>query len=241
MKGEADAELSELELCQSGSVLSSEYFEGRCVDLAKSLIGNYLFHKSPEGLVGGRIVETEAYLGANDPACHLSYGRTERTKPFFSGKGTIYIFKIFRYHNLNIISQFNQHPECILIRALEPTHGIELMRERRETDELAELMSGPGKLTEALGVKKDELNNTPLDGNPLKLIAPSNLDCEINSSPRIGISQAEDWPFRFTMKDSEYTSHRIKAQLNGEFDIEAYYNNLEPIENLSLTEAINSD
>lgn len=224
-----------------GTELTSHDFVGKCTELAKSLIGDFLFYNSQDGLSGGRIVETEAYLGANDPACHLSSGRTKRTKPFFGGKGTIYVFKIYRYNNLNIISEYKSHPECILIRAIEPTHGIDLMKERRGTTHLTELTTGPGKMTEALGITKGNLNDTPLDESSLTIRRGESDDFEVTQTGRIGLSKAEGWPLRYAMKDNDYLSKNVNRPLDNSLDLSSYYRELTSQTRLTLSESISSD
>lgn len=219
--------------------LTSDYFEGQCIDLAESLVGKLLLHRTSEGVTGGIITETEAYLGKDDPSCHLSSGRTDRNTPFYSGKGTIYVFKIYRHHNLNIITEYGSYPECILIRALEPAVGIELMQERRGREALDELTTGPGKLTEALGIKKERINNTPLEGSNLEIYDTDVTDFSVSRSDRIGISEAEEWPLRFCMEESEFISKPISTSPSHSFDREEYYSGRSTVQNKTLSESIN--
>jgi len=190
--------------------LSINFFKGRCIDIAKKLLGKLLVNKTEEGITGGIIIETEAYLGRNDPACHISNGYTKRNKPFFKGKGTIYVFKIHRYNNLNVISEYNSHPECILIRAIEPTHGIELMKKRRGTDDLFKLANGPGKLTEALGITKENTNNKKIHDNTISFYNTNLRNFNTIITTRIGISKAADWPLRFCIADNVFISKKLK-------------------------------
>lgn len=221
-----------------GNPLSADYFVGKCTEISESLIGKLLLHRSSGGLAGGIIVETEAYLGANDPACHLSSGRTKRTKPFFGGKGTIYVFKIYRHNNLNIITEYNSHPECILIRAIEPTHGISFMRERRGTDDRTELTTGPGKLTEALEITKENLNNIPLEDSPLEIRDTDVDDFSVVQTGRVGLSKAKGWPLRYTMEYNEYLSKNILRPLDISLDLDDYYDKLHSQTRLTLPESI---
>lgn len=218
-----DARQDEGENFAIGEEVSTSFFDGRCVDIAESLIGNLLVHETEAGLTGGIIVETEAYLGKDDPACHLSYGRTERNKPFFTGKGTIYVFKIYHYNNLNFISEYKSQPECILIRALQPTHGIDVMKRRRGTQDVAELTTGPGKLSQALDITKSQLNNTKLETSPLSVLETDLDEYTVSRTSRVGISQAEDWPLRYCMEKNNYISQPITRHPNTEFSIDEFY------------------
>lgn len=206
-----------------GEALTTSFFEGRCVDIAESLIGNLLIHEEEDGLTGGIIVETEAYLGKDDPACHLSSGRTKRNKPFFTGRGTIYVFKIYHYNNLNFISEYKSRPECILIRAIYPTHGIDVMKRRRRTQDLAELTTGPGKLSQALDISKEQLNNTNLETSPLAVLETDLDEHTVSRTSRVGISQAEDWPLRYCMEKNNYISQPITSHPDTEFSIDEFY------------------
>lgn len=241
MEMSESGELPSISTKNDQDILTSDYFEGKCTDLAQDFIGKLLLHRTSEGMAGGIIVETEAYLGANDPACHLASGRTKRTKPFFGGKGTIYVFKIYRHSNLNIITECNSHPECILIRALEPTHGIKLMKKRRGTENLTELTTGPGKLTEALGITKENLNNTPLDDCPMEIRKTNFSDFEVIRTGRVGLSTAEDWPLRYTMRDNEFLSKNVQRPLDLSLDFSTYYKELHSETRLTLPESISRD
>ena len=192
--------------------LSISFFKGKCTDIAKSLLGKLLITKAPEGIAGGIIVETEAYLGKKDPSCHLSNGLTKRNGPFYNGSGTIYVFKIHRYNNLNFISEYNSHPECTLIRAIEPTHGLKLMKKRRGTDELLNLTTGPGKLTEALGITKEKSNNKKINTNMISIFNTNLTNFDTVSATRIGISKATDWPLRYYIKNNPFVSRKSKKE-----------------------------
>lgn len=205
-------ELGETEMeVEIGDELDESFFEGKCSEIAKRLVGKLLVREGGEK-VGGIVSETEAYLGNEDPACHFYVGETKRTQPFLSGRGTVYVFKIFRHNNLNIITEYKNEPECILIRAIHPTHGIDEMLSRREVDSPQELTTGPGKLTQAIGVSKATHNNVQLGDSDLHVYDTS-LDCpDITTTRRVGISKAEDWPLRYTLADSPYVSRHWSAQ-----------------------------
>jgi DNA-3-methyladenine glycosylase (3mg) len=205
--------------------LSFAFFKGKCTDIAKRLLGKALITRTPEGIAGGIIVETEAYLGMNDPACHLSHGVTKRTESFCNGSGTLYIFKIHRYNNLNVISEYNAHPECILLRAIEPTHGLALMKRRRGTDTITDLTTGPGKLTEALGITKEASNNKRINTGTIFLVNTAITNVDMVTTTRIGISKATDWPLRYYIKNNPFVSKSTKKEraVGSSFDEARYY------------------
>lgn len=152
----------------------------------------------------GRIVETEAYLGLVDPASHAAerIGRTARNDPMYGPPGTAYVYRIYGMHRcLNVVTDREGFPGAVLIRALEPLAGMDLMAERRGRS--TELVSGPGRLAQALGVDVD-LNRLDFQGPPLRIVGS---DCEASAgewnvgvSGRIGLSRASDWPLRFFLE-----------------------------------------
>jgi DNA-3-methyladenine glycosylase len=172
--------------------------------LAQKLLGCTLVHESEEGKTAGIIVETEAYL-YDDPASHSFRGKTNRNAPMFDEAGTVYVYLIYGiYECFNIVSNKTGIGEAVLIRALAPTEGIELMQERRNTQNLKNLCSGPGKLVQAMGISR--LQNGILLNDKLYCTAPQSADFETISTTRIGISQAVDLPYRFYVKGSRFVS-----------------------------------
>lgn len=186
--------------------ISADFFERDTITVSKDLLGCLLLYKSPWGLVGGYIVETEAYLGYDDPACHSARGKTKRNQTMFMGPGFVYVYLIYGlYHCLNFTTAPIEKPEAVLIRALEPVIGIDIMKKNRQKENLKDLCSGPGKLTQALGVNLD------VDGTKVgdKVILKTGFKVtknEIKATPRIGISQAKDLPWRFIIKDNDFIS-----------------------------------
>ncbi|MGH2923340.1 MAG: DNA-3-methyladenine glycosylase, partial [Solirubrobacterales bacterium] len=151
-----------------GEPLSIEFFDRSVHEVAPALIGCEL----RVGETAGVIVETEAY-DASDPACHAYIGRTARNQVLFGPPGRAYVYHSYGIHSLlNAVAEPEGSAAAVLIRALEPTDGIELMRRRRRRGGLADLCSGPGKLTEALGVAL-ELNGADLTAPPFELRAPA--------------------------------------------------------------------
>lgn len=185
------------------------FFARPAAVVGRELLGRILVSECGRGgRATGRIVETEAYTGPDDPACHAaaSIGRTERNDPLFGPPGTAYIHLNYGIHwCLNVVTGEEGHPAGVLIRALEPLEGKELMRERRGRDELT---SGPARLTQALAVGPD-LQRRPLDRPPLWL-SPGEPVAEeaVARSPRIGISRARDRELRFYDSRSSWVSRR---------------------------------
>lgn len=153
----------------------------------------------------GRIVEVEAYIGPQDPACH-AYGhrRTARTEPLYGPPGTAYVYFTYGMHwCLNAVTELPDYPAAVLIRALEPIAGVATMRRRRGKEPLC---SGPARLCEALGVT-GKLNGVSLQHGLLRIVEGKKpKPGDIVTGPRIGITQAADWPLRFYLKDSPWVS-----------------------------------
>ena len=171
-------------------------------DVAPDLIGCQLLYDG----VGGTIVETEAYE-REDPASHSFVGLTERTKVMFGPPGRAYVYLSYGIHSLlNFVCEPEGDAAAVLIRALEPTTGIDAMRARRgATRKDLELCSGPGKLTEAIGVTLAE-NGDRLDHDPFVLLPPDGDPPEVVTSPRVGITKAVERPWRFSAAGSPYVS-----------------------------------
>ena len=166
------------------------------IEAAKNLLGWELVHHTPAGDIGGIIIETEAYK-QDDEASHSFHGVTNRTKPMFEEAGTIYMYFIYGMHwCVNIVTGPRDHGEAVLIRALKPTRGIELMKEYRKTDELKRLTNGPGSLVQALALPP-KYNGQKVAQTNLELIPPAKPVQKIMDSPRIGIKKAMDKPWRF--------------------------------------------
>ena len=166
------------------------------VDGARNLLGWELVHHTPAGDIGGIIIETEAYQ-QDDEASHSYRGMTKRTAPMFEEAGTLYMYFIYGMHwCMNIVTGPRGHGEAVLIRALKPTRGIELMKQYRKTDDLRRLTSGPGSLVQALALPPT-LSGQKLQESELELIPPVKPAQNIMASPRIGISKAKDKPWRF--------------------------------------------
>ncbi|MFN8217180.1 MAG: DNA-3-methyladenine glycosylase [Solirubrobacterales bacterium] len=183
--------------------LRREFFDRSVHDVAHDLIGCTLMFEGR----GGTIVETESYE-RDDPACHAYVGLTERTRPLFGPPGRAYVYLSYGIHSLlNFVAEAEGSAAAVLIRALEPTAGLEEMRARRGArHDDAGLCSGPGKLTEALGVDLRH-NEAALDRDPFLLTAPAaGARPEVVTGPRIGITKATELPWRFCAAGSRFVS-----------------------------------
>ncbi len=188
-------------------MLSQSFFEGKSVEeLAKTMLGCELIHKTSEGTAAGIIVETESYH-ETDEASHSFRGKTKRTEVMFGPPGRIYVYFTYGMHwCFNITAEEKGVGAAVLIRALEPTRGIELMRKRRGKDNIRDLCSGPSKLVNALGITKEDYGKPVFGGNFALLPREESASLEIRSGPRIGISKAKDKPWRFWIEGNNFTS-----------------------------------
>lgn len=170
--------------------------------VARELLGCRLFHAG----CGGIVVETESYE-RDDPACHAYGGPTPRNEVLFGPPGRAYVYLSYGIHSLlNAVAEVEGEAAAVLIRALEPTAGLEEMRARRGGRPDAELCSGPGKLTEALGIGL-EANGADLAREPFLLLPPEPGWCgEVVTGPRIGITKATELPWRFSVAGSRFVS-----------------------------------
>lgn len=193
-----------------GPPLPPAFYDRATELVARELLGAILHSRSPDGVTSGRIVETEAYLGPHDPACHAVAGLTERTRALHGPPGTVYVYFIYGVHwCMNAVTREAGHGSAVLIRALEPLEGLALMRRRRgERIADRDLASGPGKLCQALGIDR-RLDGTRLDRGALRILRGVPVpDEDVRATPRIGISRAADWPLRFVDASSPYVSRR---------------------------------
>lgn len=187
--------------------LPHSFFDRPADAVAPELLGKLMIRKSPEGVCVGRIVETEAYLSSHDPACHAHKGQTRKNSSMFGPPGNAYVYSIHACWCFNIVTEPETFASAVLIRALEPLCGIELMQARRGTEKLFDLARGPGRLCEALDVTKE------FDGWDLSrkrslwiadegFIAPSPM----LTSGRIGISLATELPLRYFYAGNRFVS-----------------------------------
>lgn len=183
--------------------LPADFYDRPVLEVARDLIGCVVEHRG----VAGTIVETEAYH-ESEPACHAFVGLTARTRVLFGEPGLAYVYRSYGIHALlNAVCEPVGIGAAVLIRALEPLCGVELMRSRRGRHALHELCSGPGKLTQALGIELGE-NSTSLTSGPIAILPrPEELaQAEVVHGTRIGITRAVELPWRFCLAGSRHVS-----------------------------------
>lgn len=188
--------------------LPETFYNRPTLELAQSLLGCLLIKETPEGTAAGIIAETEAYLGVVDRAAHSFGGRrTKRTAIMFEEAGHVYTYSMHTHCLVNVVSGEQGNPEAILIRAIEPYAGIDLMKQRRPVSNFTNLTSGPGKLTKAMGININDYGGK-FTQSPL-YIAKGTTPTNISSGKRIGIGgagEAKDYPWRFWITDNKFVS-----------------------------------
>jgi DNA-3-methyladenine glycosylase len=192
--------------------LKAGFFARDTERVARELLGAILVSTIGGERVSGRIVETEAYIGPHDPASHGAerIGRTRRNASMFGAPGIAYVYRIYGVHwCLNAVTHTQDFPAAVLIRAVEPQHGLDVMRERRgERLKDRDLASGPGKLAQAFGID-GRCDGHPLDRAPLWIEAGDKVaNRDIVCGPRIGITRAIEWPLRFCVRESLWLSRK---------------------------------
>ncbi|MDR3278941.1 MAG: DNA-3-methyladenine glycosylase [Synergistaceae bacterium] len=200
----------------NGDILERGFYMRGAEAAARGLLGAVLVRRSPEGTASGVIVETEAYAGNSDAACH-SYGRFSespghRTNVMFGPGGYAYIYFIYGMYNcFNVVTGPPGSPEAVLVRALEPLDGIPLMMSRRGVRDVKKLCGGPGKLCMALCVTR-ELYGRDLCGDEIFILEGEAIpDARVAATRRVNVDYAGEaslYPYRFVVRDSEYLSTR---------------------------------
>jgi DNA-3-methyladenine glycosylase len=191
-----------------GAPLPVRFYDRPTELVARELLGATLECTTAEGVTRGRIVETEAYTGPDDPACHAAAGLTRRTQHLFGPPGVAYVYLIYgMYWCVNAVTRERGHGSAVLIRAVSPMDGIDLMRVRRpRVRRDRDLTNGPGKLCLAMGIV-GAMSGTPLASGPIVIRSGAEIpDGDVVVTPRIGITKAADWPLRFLIRDDPYVS-----------------------------------
>jgi DNA-3-methyladenine glycosylase len=190
--------------------LQRAFFSRKPIVVARDLLGRILFYRTPEGLLAGRIVETEAYTGEADPASHAFRGRTARNAVMFGAAGHAYVYFSYGVHFcLNVTADTPGVAGAVLLRALEPLAGIEIMR-RGDRGPEVRLLSGPGKIGRGFGLTLND-NDRDFTRGPLGLAVGTPVpDRDVAISRRIGISRAVDLPYRFSVIGSRSVSRRAR-------------------------------
>lgn len=201
-------------------ILPAGFYRRPTLEVARDLIGKVVVHKSPAGITAGAIVEAEAYIGEDDPACHAAPGPTTRNAPLYGPPGRAYVYLNYGLHDmLNAVTEEEGHPAAVLIRALEPLEGLALMRRRRARAPWRkgkgsvpdhELCRGPGNLCRAMGITLAD-NLRPLTRGPLTIQDRGIRHPEIVWDPRIGIRVGTDKMWRATVRGHASVSRRARG------------------------------
>lgn len=189
-------------------ILPLSFYSRPTLDVLTDIVGMILVHRSEQGKTSGLIVEAEAYRGEDDPASFASRGRTKKSAMLYGEPGRAFVYVCYGIHNLlNVVTEEKDFPAAVLIRAVEPLSGISLMKERRETQDLLNLCSGPAKLCQAFGI---DLTHNGLSvcsrRSPLHVKRGDKTGIELVWSPRIGIREGKERLWRASVKGSPYVS-----------------------------------
>jgi DNA-3-methyladenine glycosylase len=190
--------------------LPRSFYDRPTLHVARDLLGKVLVHRTAAGMASGMIVETEAYIGEDDPACHAAPGPTRRNEPLYGPPGVAYVYLNYGIHYLvNAVTEADGHPAAVLIRALQPIDGIPLMTRRRSRHarevDISDLCRGPGNLTKALGITLSENRVDLVDGQLCiedRGFRPEAVTC----GPRVGIRVAVERPWRFWIVENTSVS-----------------------------------
>ncbi len=200
--------------------LTRDFYLRPTLQVAKKLIGKYLIRRIHRKLLVGRIVEVEAYLGSMDPASHAFHGRTRRNEVMFRQGGHLYVYFTYGMHFCsNVVTEAEGIGHAVLLRAVEPTQGLDLMARNRHIELVSEsdkrrLCSGPAKLCEAFGISRDE-NAVDLCGTEIWIAEDANARKRqsIHTSTRVGITRGREFSWRFFASGNAYVS-RGKPVIN---------------------------
>lgn len=191
--------------------VSREFFEGDTATVAQRLLGKILLSRSEGCTTSGKIVETEAYYGIDDPASRASQKKTKINKVMWAKPGTILVYMVHGNWLFNIVTGAKEVPSGVLIRALEPLEGIKTMKDRRDREKISELASGPGKLTEALGISDNHHSIDLFDSDKIDILIPEKEeDFEMKTSKRIGVKKDLETDLRFYIYQNKHVSrHKL--------------------------------
>lgn len=189
--------------------LPRDFYDRDVAEIARELLGKVLVRETEAGLATGRIVETEAYLSADDPACHACRGPTRKNASMFGPPGHAYVYAIHARWCFNVVTEPANVGSAVLIRAIEPLAGLAAMHERRSVARVRDLTSGPAKLCEALAIDRAFDGWDLTHGQQLFISAAESIDIspqQIGRSSRIGITTGSDLELRFYLRHNEFVS-----------------------------------
>ena len=191
--------------------INRRFYTRDTLKVAKAILGKVLVRRTPLGILTGKIVETEAYRGTDDPASHSFRGKTGRNKVMFGKPGITYVYFTYgNHHCLNIVTERTDIPAAVLIRSIEPLKGIETMKRNRSVEKIIDVASGPGKLTKAFQITREDNNIDVTDSSSnISIHTPAEeKSVQIVQTTRIGIRLAQEFPWRFYIKENPHVSKR---------------------------------
>jgi DNA-3-methyladenine glycosylase len=206
---------------QKVAVLPREFYERPTLTVAQDLLGKVLVHRTSAGTAAGMIVEAEAYIGEDDPACHAAPGPTRRNAPLYGPPGFVYVYLNYGIHYLvNAVTESEGHPAAVLIRALAPIEGLSLMEARRDPGrqiDANDLCRGPGNLTRALGITLSD-NLVDLVSSPLVIEDRGHAPANVSWGPRIGITVGVEKPWRCWITGHQAVSRSDRSSRSNRSD-----------------------
>ena len=191
--------------------INRRFYTRDTLKVAKAILGKVLVRRTPLEVFTGKIVETEAYRGTDDPASHSFRGKTNRNEVMFGKPGITYVYFTYgNHHCLNIVTERTGIPAAVLIRSIEPLKGIETMKRNRSVEKIIDVASGPGKLTKAFQITREDNNIDVTDSSSnISIHTPvEEKSFQIVQTTRIGIRLAQEFPWRFYIKENPHVSKR---------------------------------
>ena len=191
--------------------INQRFYTSNTLKVAKAILGKMLVRRTPLEVFIGKIVETEAYRGTDDPASHSFRGKTNRNEVMFGKPGITYVYFTYgNHHCLNIVTERTGIPAAVLIRSIEPLKGIETMKRNRSVEKIIDVASGPGKLTKAFQITREDNNIDVTDSSSnISIHTPAKeKSFQIVQTTRIGIRLAQEFPWRFYIKENPHVSKR---------------------------------
>ena len=186
--------------------LTRSFYARPTLEVAPELLGKYVVYQSPVGKLSAKVVEVEAYIGQDDPACHAARGRTQRNAVMFGPPGFAYVYFVYgMYHCLNFVTEPEGFPAAVLLRAAEPEEGKEIMSRLSPGNSGCDLLNGPGKFCRSFGLTREQ-NGLDLTGNRMYLEDRLVAVAQIRQSTRIGVRNGSDRQWRFYVRDSKDVS-----------------------------------
>lgn len=186
--------------------LAHSFYARPTLEVATELIGKYIVYHSAQGKLSAKIVEVEAYIGQDDPACHAARGRTRRNAVMFGPPGFTYVYFVYgMYYCLNFVTEPEGFPAAVLLRAAEPEEGNEIMSRLSPGNSGCDLLNGPGKFCRSFGLTREQ-NGLDLTGNRIYLEDRLIVVTQVEQSTRIGVKNGSDRQWRFYDRDSKAVS-----------------------------------